>query len=156
MIVSRRYETWSPIGCVPGCVIGCSKYGMGNSPHAMHYGLTWPVGISTVFKGYWQSPCTALTAGKRLPLGLCKETVKQSSSLAAVAIKNISPECVLNYTLAKSHLYINFSMHNFPSHFKILRGAQQYHYSALYKIWKWCGNCEIRYGQKEILRKLSK
>ena len=30
------------------------------------------------FIGYWQSPYTALTAGKCLPLGLCKETVKES------------------------------------------------------------------------------
>ena len=30
------------------------------------------------FKCHWQSPCTALTAGKCLPLGLCKETVKES------------------------------------------------------------------------------
>ena len=30
------------------------------------------------FKGHWQSPCTALTAGKCLPLVLSKETVKES------------------------------------------------------------------------------
>ena len=29
------------------------------------------------YKGHWQSPCTALMAGKCLPLGLCKETVKK-------------------------------------------------------------------------------
>ena len=28
----------------------------------------------------WQSPCTAQTAGKCLPLGLCKGTVKESSN----------------------------------------------------------------------------
>ena len=36
------------------------------------------VGISTISKGQWQSPCTALTAS--LPLGLCKGTVKESGS----------------------------------------------------------------------------
>ena len=28
------------------------------------------------FRGHWQSPCRALTAGKCLPIVLCKETVK--------------------------------------------------------------------------------
>ena len=31
------------------------------------------------FKSHRQSPCTALTAGKCLPLGLCKGTVKEST-----------------------------------------------------------------------------
>ena len=31
------------------------------------------------FRHQWQSPCTAPTAGKCLPLGLCKGTVNQSS-----------------------------------------------------------------------------
>ena len=30
------------------------------------------------FNDHWQSPCAALTAGKCLPWGLCKETVKES------------------------------------------------------------------------------
>ena len=30
------------------------------------------------FRGHWQSPSTALTAGKCLPLGPCKETLKES------------------------------------------------------------------------------
>ena len=29
----------------------------------MHHVVTWPMGISAVFKCNWQSPCTALTAG---------------------------------------------------------------------------------------------
>ena len=33
------------------------------------------------FEGHWQSPCTALKAGKWLSFGLCKETVKESTSL---------------------------------------------------------------------------
>ena len=54
-----------------------------NSPHK------WPVArkmfpfddvimLKPFFKGHWQSPCTALTAGKCFPSGLCKETVKLS------------------------------------------------------------------------------
>ena len=35
-------------------------------------------------KGHWQSPCTALMAGKCLPLALCKETVKESKFLQVV------------------------------------------------------------------------
>ena len=47
----------------------------------MYVGPTWPVQISTILQrplSRWQSPCTALTAG--LPLRLCKETVKESST----------------------------------------------------------------------------
>ena len=47
---------WSPIGCFAGSVIGWSIYiySPGNTSHHMHYGLTWPVGISTSF----QTPLT--------------------------------------------------------------------------------------------------
>ena len=45
--------------------------------------LTWPMGISTVSRGHWQSLCTALTAGNCLPLGLCKETVNGFISCVA-------------------------------------------------------------------------
>ena len=48
---------------------------------AMDCGFMWAAGISTVFRGHWQSFCTAVTAGKCLPLGLCKETVKESTFL---------------------------------------------------------------------------
>ena len=48
----------------------------------MHHGFSLWMGISTVFtKAYEQSPCTTLTAGKCLLLGLCKETVKQSNGI---------------------------------------------------------------------------
>ena len=39
----------------------------------------WLVGISTILRRHWQSPCTALAAGKCLPLGLCKGTGKESN-----------------------------------------------------------------------------
>ena len=38
----------------------------------------WPVGISTIYRGHWQSPCTVLTAGECLLIELYKETVKHS------------------------------------------------------------------------------
>ena len=57
------YETWLAIGSVAVCVIGGSKFRLGNPSHTMHYGLTWPIGISAVFKGHWQSPYTAITGG---------------------------------------------------------------------------------------------
>ena len=74
------YETSLPIGCVVCHVISCSKYRLGRSSHVVHCGCMWLMGIFTVFKGHWQSPCTALMAGKCLPLGLCKWTVKQSTA----------------------------------------------------------------------------
>ena len=42
-----RYETLTSIGCF---VIFWSKYSPGNTSHQMHYGLTWPVRISTGFQ----------------------------------------------------------------------------------------------------------
>ena len=58
-----------------------SKYRLWLSRAAMDYGLavTWLVGIFSVFRSHWQSPCTALTTGKCLPLRLCKVTVKEST-----------------------------------------------------------------------------
>ena len=50
------------------------------------YKTQWIVGSQNqyefppFFKCHWQSPSTALKAGKWLPLGLCKETVKESIS----------------------------------------------------------------------------
>ena len=51
------------------------KYGYAT----MHYGSHVWREFLPFFKGHSQSPCTALTAGKWLPLGLCKETVKESA-----------------------------------------------------------------------------
>ena len=39
-----------------------------------------------LFRGHWQSPCTALTAGKCLPLGLCRQTVKEARCYIAQII----------------------------------------------------------------------
>ena len=75
--LSVGYETWPPIGWHHPFVIGWSKYRLGLPSAPLHYGLTWPVGIPTVF----QTPVTVtlhgLTACKCLPLGLCKGTVKE-------------------------------------------------------------------------------
>ena len=76
--LSVGYETWPPIGWHHPFVIGSSKYRLGLSSAPLPYGLTWPVGIPTVFRPHWQSFCTALTAGICLPYGLCKGTVKGS------------------------------------------------------------------------------
>ena len=58
-----------------------NKYTLRNSSHAIHYGLMWLWEFPQFFRGHWQSPCTALTAGKCLPLVLCKETVKESNAV---------------------------------------------------------------------------
>ena len=49
--LSVGYETWPPIGCF---MIGSSKDRLGLHSAPLHYGLTWPVGILTVF----QTPVT--------------------------------------------------------------------------------------------------
>ena len=76
-------------------MVGRSKYRLGLPSAPLHYGLMWPVGISTDF----QTPLTVplhspngrqmpavravqgdceRVSGKCLPLGLCKGTVKES------------------------------------------------------------------------------
>ena len=45
-ILSIRYETWPPIGWHHPFVIGLSKY----SHSSLSCGLTWPVGMTTVFQ----------------------------------------------------------------------------------------------------------
>ena len=52
--LSVGYETWPPIGWHHAFVIGWSKYRLGLPSAPFHYGLTWPMGISTVF----QTPVT--------------------------------------------------------------------------------------------------
>ena len=84
--LSVGYETWPPIGWHHPFVIGWCKYRPGLPRVAMHCGFMWLVGISIVFGGHWQPPCTALTAGKCLPLALCKETVKESRLVSMVKL----------------------------------------------------------------------
>ena len=45
----------------------------------MDCGRSWVVWFPAFSRGYWESPCTGITAGKCLPLGLRKETVKEST-----------------------------------------------------------------------------
>ena len=56
-------------------MIGWSKNRLGLPSAPLHYGLTWPVGIPTVF----QTPVTVPLHCNCLPLGLCKGTVKEST-----------------------------------------------------------------------------
>ena len=58
------------IGWHQAFVIGWSKYRLGLPSAPLHYGLTWPVEIPTIF----QTPVPVLC--KCLLLGLCKGTVK--------------------------------------------------------------------------------
>ena len=80
--LSVGYETWPPIGWHHPFVIGWSKYSLGLPNAPLHYGLSWPVGILTVF----QTPVTVplhSPNGRQatcLPLGLCKGTVKESTA----------------------------------------------------------------------------
>ena len=47
--LSAGYETWPPICWHQAFVIGWSKYRLGLPVAPLHYGLTWTVGIPTVF-----------------------------------------------------------------------------------------------------------
>ena len=60
-------------------VIGWSKYKLGLPQLHRIVGSCDLCEIWWFFRNHWQSSCTALTAGKCLPLGLCKGTVKESS-----------------------------------------------------------------------------
>ena len=59
--------------------IGWSRYRIELPRVAMHCGLTWLVGISTVLQRPLQSLCTAQRKTNCLRFGLCKETVTKSS-----------------------------------------------------------------------------
>ena len=68
---------------VVGCMIDWSKYKVGGlitcKQSFINCNAEWDYVIHKVFQSHWQSSCTALTAGKHLPLRLCKGTVKVSS-----------------------------------------------------------------------------
>ena len=66
-------------------------------------------------KGHWQSPCVAPMAGKCLPLGLHKETVKYSRQAVTWVVKDSRPgvrvakpsvnmKCMANNSLS-THVY---------------------------------------------------
>ena len=58
---------------LPFCDWSEDRLGLPSAP--LHYGLTWPVGIPTVF----QTPVTVPLHCNCLLLGLCKGTVKEST-----------------------------------------------------------------------------
>ena len=77
--LSVGYEPWPPIGWHHAFVIGLSRYRLGLPSAPLHYGITWPVGIPTVFQTPLTVLCTAITLGGHcLPLGMCRGTVKES------------------------------------------------------------------------------
>ena len=76
------YEKWPPVGWHHPFVTAWSKYGLGLPQSKWIVGSRGCWGCTSFFRVQWESLyllCTALTAGERLPLGLCKETVKESS-----------------------------------------------------------------------------
>ena len=72
-----RYETWPAIAWHHPLVIDWSKYRLVLPRVALHWAHVTE--FSPFLKGHWQSPCTAVTAGICLPLGLCQGTVKESA-----------------------------------------------------------------------------
>ena len=89
--LSMGCETWPPIGWHHAFVIGWGKYRLGLHGAPLHYGLTWLVGITTVFYTPLTVPLHSPNGRQIcLPLGLCGGTVKESMS-AGYAIDNMSP-----------------------------------------------------------------
>ena len=88
--LSVGYETRPPIGWHHPFVIGWSKDRLGLPSAPLHYGLTWPVGIPTVF----QTPVTVPLHCNCLLLGLCKGTVKEYiRSLNHLGIASFGLKC---------------------------------------------------------------
>ena len=76
---SVAYEAWPPIAYHHPVVTAWSKYGLGLPRQQWIVGSRDWWEFPPFCRCHWQSPCTALMAGICLPLGLCKETVKESS-----------------------------------------------------------------------------
>ena len=135
--LSVGYEIWFPIGWFARCVISLSKYRLGISSHVVHCGCMWLMGIFTVFKGHWQSPCTALMAGKCLPLGLCKGTMKECTpGYKQVLSKPHKVWQLSSSTVCISHISTEiswFEVHH-PSCQNIMHGHWE-SYVAVKKTW---------------------
>ena len=95
-------EAWPPIRCHHLFVIGRSKYRLGlpQSQWLLAYVADWNF---QHFSDITQSPCTALTAGICLPLGLCKGTVKESTDYGCPTSSPTLPHVV--YTHFHPHAY---------------------------------------------------
>ena len=59
----------------------------------------WALGIANVFKGHWQSPCTAKMAGKCLPLGRCKGIVEESNFSEWFYMRGVAHDSEVNIIL---------------------------------------------------------
>ena len=67
--------------CCQPFVIGWSKYRLGLPQSQWIVGLGHRWEFPLFFRGQWQSPCTALMTAILFLLVLCKETVKQTTSI---------------------------------------------------------------------------
>ena len=65
------YETWHQIGWLYPFVIGWSRYRLRLPRVALHFGLTWLMGISTVLQRLLTVHLPIPKASKCVPLGLC-------------------------------------------------------------------------------------
>ena len=86
IIVKQVYWLASPFCDWP-------KYRLGWPSSPLHYGFTWPVGIPTDFQTPGTVPLHNPTAGKCLPLGLCKGNVKESNSFTICFCKSLGSLC---------------------------------------------------------------
>ena len=111
--------------------------GITHGPHLAVTSLLWLVGIDIVwnffvsqrimsshdrwlfppiFRGHWQSPYTAPTAGKCLPSGLCKETMIKSTVYGQMATTFIVYFCYLVVYLFGCMIDISLCSIEFISH----------------------------------------
>ena len=90
--LSVGYETWPPISWLHDFVICWSKYRLGLPSAPLHYGLTWPAGIPTVF----QTPVTVTLQslnGRQMPVQgdcervYCNMGVKQRGLLPPIEVR---------------------------------------------------------------------
>ena len=102
--LSVGYETWSSIGWHHASLNVWSKYRLRLSRNPLHYGLTWPLGIPTVF----QTPVTVPMHSPNgcLSLGLCKGTVKGSiSARSPRRLRGAERERSCRWTVSKMYRY---------------------------------------------------
>ena len=102
--LSVGYVTWIPDYWHHPFMIGWSGYKLDRSQSlwVMRPRDRWKFPL--IFKGLWPSPCTVLTAGKCLPLGLCNETMKEFTH-GAVVMSLLSTKQMVWYNIPDNMIY---------------------------------------------------
>ena len=141
--LSVGYETWLLIGWHHPFVIGWSRYRLGLPQSYSIVNLGHQLEFPPFFKRHWQSHCKALMAGKCLLIGLCKETMKESSGCAE---SHPSTESTVIDQSNKGLWFRNWKFVNILFHLIQIINIQSGHNSAhvttallLWHVW----NCDL-------------